>query len=153
MQALPESHSESIRHPTARHTAFGFPSKPGSHEHIARWFCTWHVAWIPQSHGLRHWRLIHDSWSGHSLSCWQPGGDGRTMRRHSPFWSGTQSSGHSQTIVRTGALSRTLHLAVWAQGVNSWHGFTQRLRMQANLLGQSKSTRQSGSVSCTIRSQ
>lgn len=87
---------------------------------------------------------MHDSSDGQSESCLQPGGVGITMRRHSPFSSGTNSSGHSQTIVRTGELSKTLHRADGAHGDNSLHGSTHFSRIHANLLGQSSSTRHSG---------
>lgn len=144
MQDLPTSHSVSERHPTVLQAVLGLPSYPGLQLHTARWFWMWHSASNPQSHGFRHWRLMQASVAGHSESLSQPGSRCKIISLHWPLTSGTDNSGHSQIMVRTGTLFRTVHLAEGSQGFNSTQGFLHRPFIQASLLGQSGSVTHSG---------
>jgi hypothetical protein len=60
------------------HAADGLPLYPGRHLHIALWFNTSQIAFIPHLHGLWHRPLMQDSVVGHSPSLWQPVTENKT---------------------------------------------------------------------------
>jgi hypothetical protein len=95
----------------SKQASCGLPSNPGGHLQIALWFTTVHIALVPQLHGSLQSPPMQAKVVGQSGSDLHPSSTSGSTGLHPEYPSPIVPGGHSHTIVLTGRVSRTRHLA------------------------------------------